>query len=284
MDVLLTIGDFSRMTYLSVKGLRHYHETGLLEPADIDPATGYRRYRPAQVPTAQVIRRLWDLGMPLEEIGKVLDAPDVAARNAGIAAHLRRMEQQLERTQATVASLRRLLEEEQPPVEVEYRSVRPAVALALSGRIGMAEADQWWGEAFDELRAALPGTGLRRAGPDGALYSAGFFQADAGDVTAFIPVAGPAGQAGTASPAGPGQVRRARIPGAELAGAMHRGSLSDLDKTYAALGNHVAERAIGVDGPIRENYLITQYDTGDEARHQAEVGWPVFLTTTRSSP
>ena len=53
MDVLLTIGDFSRMTYLGVKALRHYHEIGLLVPADIDPASGYRLYRPSQVPTAR---------------------------------------------------------------------------------------------------------------------------------------------------------------------------------------------------------------------------------------
>src|SRR5262249_25494316 len=61
----LAIGDFSRMTHLSVKALRHYHELGLLEPDEIDPASGYRFYRPGQVQTAQVIRRLRDLGMSL---------------------------------------------------------------------------------------------------------------------------------------------------------------------------------------------------------------------------
>jgi len=40
MRTSLTIGDFSRMTVLSVKALRHYHEIGLLRPADVDPQTG----------------------------------------------------------------------------------------------------------------------------------------------------------------------------------------------------------------------------------------------------
>jgi DNA-binding transcriptional MerR regulator len=40
----LTIGDFSRIAHLSIKTLRHYHEVGLLEPAEIDPSSGYRRY------------------------------------------------------------------------------------------------------------------------------------------------------------------------------------------------------------------------------------------------
>ena len=68
MTVLLTIGEFSKMTYLSVKALRHYHDVGLLEPALVDPDTGYRRYASSQVGTAQAIRRFRDLEMPVEEV------------------------------------------------------------------------------------------------------------------------------------------------------------------------------------------------------------------------
>src|SRR5262249_59646675 len=102
--------------YLSIKALRHYHGIGLLVPAAVDPDTGYRRYRADQVPAAQVIRRLRDLGMPLEDVKAVLDAPDPAARNAGIGAHLRRMAHPLDQPQATAASLRRLLQHPPPLV------------------------------------------------------------------------------------------------------------------------------------------------------------------------
>jgi len=53
----LAIGDFSRATFLSVRMLRHYHELGLLVPVDVDADSGYRRYAPEQIITAQVIRR-----------------------------------------------------------------------------------------------------------------------------------------------------------------------------------------------------------------------------------
>ena len=106
MKVLLTIGEFSRMTHLSVKALRHYHDVGLLEPADVDNSSGYRLYAATQVPTAQLIRRFRDLGMPLDEVATILRAPDAAARNDTIIAHLERMEAQLQQTQDTVASLR----------------------------------------------------------------------------------------------------------------------------------------------------------------------------------
>src|SRR5919202_1856622 len=60
MTTRLGIGDFSRMTYLSVKALRHYHDVGVLEPAEVDPSSGYRFYAPSQVGPAQMIRRLVD--------------------------------------------------------------------------------------------------------------------------------------------------------------------------------------------------------------------------------
>ena len=74
----LPIGDFSRATHMSVKTLRHYHRVGLLEPAEVDPYTGYRRYTTGQIPAAQIIRRFRDLDMPIEEIQGVLAAPDIA--------------------------------------------------------------------------------------------------------------------------------------------------------------------------------------------------------------
>jgi DNA-binding transcriptional MerR regulator len=269
MGVKLSIGDFSRMTHLSVKALRHYHEVGLLEPAQIDPFSGYRFYVPAQLPAAQVIRRFRDLGMPLDQIRAVLQAPDVEARNEVIVAHMQRMEAQLAATQATVASLRSLLERPASgPVAVEHRSAAPVRAVAITEQVLWADLEQWWLDAFTELDAILRATGVRAAGPRAALFAAEVFEQESGEVTALVPVAG-------AVP-GRGRVRDYVVPGAELAVAVHRGAFADIDQTYAALGTYVAEREIGVDGPIREVYLVTSLDTEDEAAHRIEVCWPVF--------
>jgi DNA-binding transcriptional MerR regulator len=53
----LTIGDFSRATLLTIKTLRHYHDTGVLGAAEVDPRSGYRRYLTSQIPQAQMIKR-----------------------------------------------------------------------------------------------------------------------------------------------------------------------------------------------------------------------------------
>jgi MerR family regulatory protein len=49
----LTVGDFSRATHLSVKTLHHYHQVGLLEPATVNPDTGYRYYSAGQIAIAR---------------------------------------------------------------------------------------------------------------------------------------------------------------------------------------------------------------------------------------
>ena len=272
MSTLLSIGDFSRMTFLSVKALRHYHEVGLLPPAEIDDDTGYRRYEVAQVPTAQAIRRLRELGMPVDEVRVVIDAQDVDARNTAISAHLRRMEGELDRTRATVKSLRMLLDQSLPPeIAVDYRVIGPAETLAMSAEVSSAEMFDWLAAALDELRSALQKSGARRAGPDAALYSSELLEEEFGEIIAVIPVE-------SVAPA-PVGTEKLLLPRVEYAVAVHAGSVDDIDRTYAALGTVVAERAIGVQGPIREDYVIGALDTPDETEHRTQISWPVFQTT-----
>ena len=137
MPSTLAIGDFSRATHLSVKTLRHYHRLGLLIPAEIDPDSSYRRYNTEQIPTAQVIRRFRDLEMPLEQIGAVLQAPDLGSRNELIAAHLALLEQNLLETQEAVASLRDLLQGPSPATPMDHRSEPALQTAAISESVSL---------------------------------------------------------------------------------------------------------------------------------------------------
>lgn len=259
MDVLLTIGEFSKMTYLSVKALRHYHDVGLLEPALVDPATGYRNYAPSQVGTAQAIRRFRDLDMPLDEVRQVLQAPDLAARNRSILVHLERMHEQLEQTQATVASLQVLLTEDPPASRhVEIRRIPATRVVIARATVAFDDCATWLEPQYAELHAAIEASGLDVTGPDGALYPDEFFEAGTGEVTAFVPVAGDAAEA-------------VSLAATTVAVLVHDGPLADLDQAYGALGTVVAERGIAGPGPIREHYL-TETST--------EVCWPVTTGAT----
>jgi DNA-binding transcriptional MerR regulator len=89
-DELMTIGRFARLTGLSIGTLRHYDEVGLLPPASVDPASGYRRYRRDQAGRARQIAMLrWD-DLPIEEIRQVIDDPAGNVAHDVLARHRRR--------------------------------------------------------------------------------------------------------------------------------------------------------------------------------------------------
>jgi effector-binding domain-containing protein len=207
--------------------------------------------------------------MPLDAIRAVLLAPDPAARNREIAAHLERMERQLAQTQAAVSGLRALLGGTAPAPQIEFRTIPAVSALAITAEVGWADAVTWGSGAFGELLTSAGESGLTRSGPPGALFPGEFFELERGEITAFVPVDGPVGARALA-----GRVRRCEIAGIEAAVAVHDGPPDEVDRAYGALGTVVAQRAIGVDGPVREYYP----DGLVPGPHRTEICWPVFRT------
>ena len=266
----LSIGDFSRAIHMTVKTLRHYHQIGLLEPADVDPHTGYRRYTAEQIPTAQVIRRLRDLDMPLEEIQAVLAAPDVPTRSARITSHLSRLEDDLERRQRAVASLRDLLAPAPPdaPATIKVRSVPAVPAAAITGVVDVEDSEPWLQGALGELHATLAAQDLPADGHAGGIFADDLFTHHRGQATVFVPCTGPVRPVG--------RVVSLVVPAVELAIIEHQGPPADVDRAYGTLAAYVARHALAVDGPIREYYLVGQRDTADDSRWRTEIGWPVF--------
>jgi DNA-binding transcriptional MerR regulator len=270
MPISFSIGDFSRATHLSIKTLRHYHGIGLLEPADVDRASGHRRYTTDQIPVAQVIRRFRALDMPLDEIRAVLAAPDVAARNELMAAHLDRLQTSLTRTQEAVASLRDLLDPAAPvtPVTFEHRVIPTMRAATIREIVGIEDLALWFEGAFGEIYATLAAQQAIPEGPGGGVYANELFAHERGEATVFVPCNAPFRSSGRVGPD--------VIPGVELAITTHTGPHADADRAYGALATYVADHALAVDGPIREYYLTSSHDTPDQAQWRTEIGWPIF--------
>ena len=270
MNPSLPIGDFARATHLSVKTLRFYHQSGLLEPVEIDSNTGYRRYGIDQIPTAQVIRRFRELDMPLTDIRAVLLAPDVSTRNDLIAAHLRRLEEGLARTQNTVASLRELLEHPEASVSIAHRTVDETMSAAITEIVDVTDAMTWYQGALGELYATLSAQGIEPLATAGGIFSNELFTDDRGTATVFVPC-------GT-SVQRMGRVAALVVPAVELATTVHVGPHNGIDREYGALASYVTEHALAVAGPIREYYLVDRNDTANPAAWRTEVGWPIFAT------
>jgi transcriptional regulator, MerR family len=69
---MLRIGDFSKLSRISIRMLRHYDEIGLLVPRSTDSQTNYRYYGEEQLPVAGRITALKDMGFGLAAITEIL--------------------------------------------------------------------------------------------------------------------------------------------------------------------------------------------------------------------
>ena len=263
MTATVTVGEFSRLTHLSVKTLHHYHEIGLLAPVSIDASSGYRRYGTDQVETALLIRRLRELRMPLPDVRAVVEAGDGLTREERLRAHLERLEEELAHTREVVASLRELLTPGQPVVDVEYRFMPPFRAYGVRDRVEREAIGPWCEYAFAKLDAVSGG--IRSS--TGATYSDEFFTEDAGQVVAFLPV--PPDQTRAEG------VELVDLPGGYFAIAVHAGPMTDFDRSYGALGSHVAEHCEVASGPIRELYVVGPGDVPDPTGYRTEICWPI---------
>ena len=70
--MIFKIGEFSKLTQVSIRMLRYYDETGLLKPLEVDKVTNYRLYSADQIPTLNKIIFLRDLGFNVSEIAVAL--------------------------------------------------------------------------------------------------------------------------------------------------------------------------------------------------------------------
>jgi DNA-binding transcriptional MerR regulator/effector-binding domain-containing protein len=263
----LTIGAFSRLTHLSVKTLRYYHDVGLIEPAVIDPDSGYRYYQPGQAHSAHLVRRFRDLGLPVADVKAVLAAPDLAARDAILASHLDRMRDQLRQTEAAVDSLRRMLDGGPATTAIDERFLPGGPAISVAAHVTRKDVVSWFGNALAGLRATAVAAGLEQTGPTGGLYDDELFTHDAGNARVYLPVLD--------SPALDGTGVRWELPAGRFAVALHAGPHRDVDRTYAALGTYAGARGRDGTGPVSERYLTDPLNVPDSTQWRTEVCWPL---------
>ena len=265
---MLSIGEFSRVTHLSVRALRRYHEAGLLEPATVDRSSGYRYYGADQIPTAQIIHRLRELDVPTADVRRILTTPDPAIRAELITDHLSRLESKLATTRAAVASLHRLLQPGTADVNVDVRHTPATTVAAVEGDVDLDDVLDWYAGAMAELDAIV----RTPSGCPGGLYDNSLFTAGRGHVAVYRP---------TADPPCIGRVHPIELPSVDLAVTTHRGDHDDIDVTYGALGAWVSENALAICGPVRETYLVGPADTPESSAWRTEIGWPVFDVAPR---
>lgn len=257
---MFKIADFSRLTRVTVKMLRHYDEIGLLRPRLVDPATGYRYYSADQLPRLNRIIALKDLGFSLEQVAVLLDErlPLDALRGM-----LRLRQAELEERMAAdrlrlgqiEERLREIAQEETPsPFDVVVRPVAPLLVAAI--RATVPHMGRPIAELFDTLEAYVATRRARsaEAPPLMLLHDADYREQDL-DVEVAVPITAPI------PPAPPIQVFA--LPGAAMACVVYTGGYARTAEALQAILRAAAAAGQSVAGPIREVYLRFGADSAE---------------------
>ncbi|MFJ4104437.1 MerR family transcriptional regulator [Amycolatopsis japonica] len=265
MTTLMPIGVFAHATRLSVRALRNYDRIGLLVPAVIDPATGYRRYSLDQFARAGLIRRLRELEVPLAEIAEILDAGDPHEVRAAIKRHHDRVAARAAELAAISDELDSVLAGPTRWLHVYERVRAPQQIARLSIRTPLNGLAELIGPAYTRLFAALDAQGIRPSGPPGTRYLA----ADPDELTVelFVPVDGPVRD--------DGDIGAAELPGGLLVATIHEGRYEDVETAYRSLGRWIAERDRVPAGPAEELYLVAPGPSVAPEAYRTEIAWPV---------
>jgi DNA-binding transcriptional MerR regulator len=176
---MFTIGDFARHGRVSVRMLRHYDAIGLLRPAHVDPASGYRYYGAAQLARLNRIIALKDLGFTLQQVQDIVDEKVGAEELRGML-RLRRAE--LETAMAAAGARLNQVEARLRAIESEGRmptndvviksvpTVRVAELTATAAGFGPEDIGPVIGPLYDELFRRLDSAGVTPTGPGVAYY------------------------------------------------------------------------------------------------------------------
>ena len=242
---MLSIGEFSRVTRLTIKALRLYHEKGLLVPDLVGESSSYRYYGPRAAERARVLVRLKDMGFSLEEIKSILDeVRDDREIIARVEAKLAEVERDIERHRAMKDHLEIFLESARgvgapagSAIAFETLPDRLICGRRVKGR---------YADAGPQFGALFKVCGRRAQGPPFSLYYDGEYKDEDADIEFAIEVRERVEAEGYSC---------RTLPGGKAVVLIHRGPYETLGRSYQKLYEFCRDRALAPGLPVREEYL-----------------------------
>jgi DNA-binding transcriptional MerR regulator len=274
---MFSIGEFARHGRVSVRMLRHYDAIGLLRPATVDPASGYRFYQAAQLADLNRLVALKDLGFSLGQVQAILAEQVSAAELRGML-RLRRAEihAQIEAETARLARVEaRLLtieDEARVPVDgIVVKHLAPVRVGELAGTAASFEPEDITPviqPLYGSLWPLLAAAGVCAAGPAIAYYE----DAPAGDGAVVVHAAVPV----VAEPGGDHGFSVVDLPGVDQAAVIiHHGSMNDVLSTGQALARWIDASGYRAAGYVRE---VTLEWSADPDQWVTELQQPIEIT------
>ena len=269
---MIKIGDFARLSQVSVVTLRYYDEMDLLQPVRVDDFTGYRYYTADQLPRLNRILALKDLGFSLEQIRLML-ADGLSVEQLRSMLTLQRMEvekrlaDEQDRLVRIEARLRQIeLEDKMPNYDVVLKTV-PAMLVAAC-RVTIPTNDQapaYLSPAYAKVYDYLRQHNVRDNGLCLTVWHSPADVYENEDAEAIVPV--------DRQLPGTDQVKVYELPSTQVASVVHQGNFDEFTQGHAALLEWIDANGYKITGPYREIYI--RHDKANLSDSTTEIQFPV---------
>jgi DNA-binding transcriptional MerR regulator/DNA gyrase inhibitor GyrI len=243
-----TIGEFSRISGLTIKAIHLYHEKGLLVPGFVDQDSGYRYFTQANVEKAHAISLLKEMQFSLAEISDLLKGYEDEAEILGfLEAKQSEIVARLDQLKTVSFSIEKIIQKEReakamlnkPDFEIVEKEVAPLLVASIRWRGKYSD----FGKAFSKLGRAV-GFGL--SGKPLGLYYDLEYKEDGAEIESCFPVK---------KQMQLGEVSTRELPAGKCVSLVHKGPYDQLSVSYARLFEYLKSRKLEASAPIREIYL-----------------------------
>lgn len=273
--MMFSIGEFSKITGLTVKTLRFYHEKGVLVPARVEGGSGYRYYDVRNVEAARVIVSLREFGFSLDEIQSMLAEHDDEGDIIGFLKQRKdAISEQIKRERDVVVSINQIIQREsearqimeQSTFDIEEKTLEPVIVAGVRMKCRYDEM----GKGFSQISRKL---GRHISGKCMCLYYDGEYKEEDADLEPCMPVRKQVDADGI-------DVRE--LPGGRFVSLMHRGPYGELGRSYERLMTYIKDKGYEMQTPTREVYFKGPGPIfkGNPKKYLTEIQIPVEVGAT----
>lgn len=271
---MLKIGDFSKLSLVSIKALRYYDELGLLKPVQVDEFTGYRYYSTSQLTRLNRILALKDMGLALEQIAQLLDqnlTPDqvrgmLKLKRVELEQQMAESQQRLERINAWLQTFEQ--EAVMPAYDVIVKKVAPLRVAQVRALVpDLEHIGPVLDHTFDQVGNYISQHGATPLDPSTTVYYVEGYCEQNFEVGACMPFTG--------SLTGDANVEVCELPAHEtVAVVVHHGPFSTMHQAYEAAFRWIEANVYQTAGYVRE--LNLEYERGgDQSKYVTEIQFPI---------
>ena len=273
---MFKIGDFSRLSRISVKALRYYDEIGLLKPVKVDQFTSYRYYSADQLPKLNYIVALKNMGLSLDEVATLVNdnltptqMRDIfILKKAELKQRLKEEQQRLEQ----VEKLLRQIEKEgaMPDYQITIKQVAPQLVASIRDVLpGYGDIGHLYSEIFAYLSQKMI---FKPSGPVMMIGHDGEYKESDVDIEAALPI--------DKEIPSSGRIKVYELPGVDQAACIiYRGRYEDIGQAYNALMAWIEANGYRIAGPDRELYFTDPIKVKDPSENVTEIQFPVKKET-----